>query len=239
MMQVPVPQQRGSSMVFVSQVFGSKNASHEVKHTQVALTMMRLCAERAQAITRPVFNPADSKAMDTPDASPERTLWSAHSTTAPTAWTELHDRVMGGRSTGHAQPHLGQGSEPDHVRFAGHISRDNGGGFASFRLRLADPARLGEARAIALTARGDGGPFKLCLHRQDDWDGVQWQADLSSSNEWTHTSLPLSAFVARRRGRELRERPLAAGDTLYQLGLMSSRTEAGPFWLALARIALR
>ena len=177
--------------------------------------------------------------MSRADTSADRTLWTARSAPASSEWTGLHDQVMGGRSTVDALLQAGEGSEPDHIRFTGQVSRDNGGGFASFRLRLASPAAIYETRAVAITLRGDSGPFKLCLHRQDDWDGVQWQADLSSSNEWTHTSLPLSAFVARRRGRELRERPLAAGDTLYQLGLMSSRTEAGPFWLALARTALR
>ena len=177
--------------------------------------------------------------MNRADTSADRTLWTARSASASPEWTGLHDQVMGGRSTGDALLQAGNGSEPDHIRFTGQVSRDNGGGFASFRLRLASPAAIYETRAVAITLRGDSGPFKLCLHRQADWDGVQWQAELASSSTWARQTLPLSAFVARQRGREVRASPLSAGDTLFQLGLMSSRAQAGPYWLEVARIALR
>jgi hypothetical protein len=176
--------------------------------------------------------------LNEPENSAERMLWTAGPPpTAPT-WTGLHDQVMGGRSQGGAQLQTGDGIEPDHVLFSGQISTDNGGGFASYRMRLPAPIAIGLARAVVLTWRGDGGPFKLCLHRQNDWDGVQWQADLSTPGHWITRELPLSAFVARRRGRELRERPLSPDDALFQLGLMTTRPDPGPFWLALARIAL-
>lgn len=169
----------------------------------------------------------------------ERVLWSADTPCTSPTWVGLHDRVMGGRSEGSAQPQSREGVEPAHVLFSGHIRRDNGGGFASFRLRLPAPVVLDVARAVVLTWRGDGGAFKLCLHRQNDWDGVQWQVDLPTASHWTTQALPLSAFVARRRGRELRERPLCAGDALFQMGLLTASASPGPFGLALARIALR
>jgi len=176
--------------------------------------------------------------MKQPEISTERVLWLASSPPTNPTWEGLHDQVMGGRSQGNAQPQTGDGVKPDHVLFAGQISRDNGGGFASFRLRLGAPVLIGASHTAVLALRGDGGPFKLCLHRQNDWDGVQWQADLTSASEWATQALPLSAFVARRRGREVRERPLSSGDTLFQIGLMTTRPDAGPFWLAVARIAL-
>ena len=177
--------------------------------------------------------------MNPPDTSAERVLWSAAQPAVTPTWFGLHDQVMGGRSEGSAQPQAGSGSEPAHALFSGQISRDNGGGFASFRLPLPAPVVMGAARAVVLTGRGDGGTFKLCLHRQHDGDGVQWQADLATPGNWTTQVLPLSAFVARRRGREVRERALSAEDTLFQLGLMTTRPDPGPFWLAVARIALR
>jgi len=45
MMQVPVPQQRGSSMFSIFQGFGSEIATHKGKHPEVALGRMRLCAQ--------------------------------------------------------------------------------------------------------------------------------------------------------------------------------------------------
>lgn len=164
-------------------------------------------------------------------------LWSTAVQPAP-VWQALHDQVMGGRSQGTAQPQEASNAECAHVLFTGQISRDNGGGFASYRLRLPQGAVIGAAQAAVLTLRGDGGPFKLCLHRQSDWDGVQWQADFLAPSRWTALALPLSAFDPRRRGRAMSERPLAPPDTLLQIGLMTVRPEPGPFWLEMARIAL-
>ena len=177
--------------------------------------------------------------MNEPDTSLEHVLWAAGPEPTTPVWEGLHDQVMGGRSRGSAQPKTGNGVEPHHMLFSGQVSRDNGGGFASFRMRLAAPLVIGASHAVVLTLRGDGGPFKLCLHRQNDWDGVQWQADLDTSGDWTTHALPLSAFVARRRGRKVRERPLSSEDVLFQIGLMMSRPDPGPFWLAVMRIALR
>ena len=49
-------------------------------------------------------------------------------------------------------------------------------------MRLPQPAVIGAAQTARLTLRGDGGPLKLCLHRQSDWDGVQWQADFLAAD---------------------------------------------------------
>jgi hypothetical protein len=152
-------------------------------------------------------------------------------------WTGLHDQVMGGRSSGVAQLMPGNAHDPARVQLAGTVSRDHGGGFASFRLRLAPPRGLGNAQGMALTVRGDGGVYKCCLHRQTDWDGVQWQADFLAPSAWNTLTLPLSAFVARRRGRAAVERALAASDVIHQIGLMAVRPELGAFALCLASIA--
>ena len=177
--------------------------------------------------------------MNQPDTSLERVLWSAASADATATWIGLHDQVMGGRSEGSAQRQAASHSAPAHVLFVGQISRDNGGGFASYRLRLPTPLVIGAAHAVVLVLRGDSGPFKLCLHRQNDGEGVQWQADLATPDHWSTRVLPLSAFVARRRGREVGERPLSGEDTVFQIGLMTTRPNPGPFWLAVARIAVR
>lgn len=176
--------------------------------------------------------------MNTAASPAERLLWSASAAQAP-VWQALHDQVMGGRSQGTARPLARAGNEPAHVLFSGKISTDNGGGFASFRLSLPTPAVLGAAQTALLTLRGDGGPFKLCLHRQNDWEGVQWQADFLAPEIWTALILPLSMFDPRRRGRPMSERPLAPADTLLQIGLMTLRDVPGPFRLAVAQIALR
>ena len=168
-----------------------------------------------------------------------RDLWRATTAQAPDGgWMGLHDQVMGGRSTGAAQLLATSADRPAHLQLSGRVSLDHGGGFASFRCRLTKPQRLGEARSLILVLRGDGGLYKCCLHRQPEADGVQWQADVVAAPDWTTLALPLSHFVARRRGREMCERPWQPDDEIHQIGIMAVRPEPGPFELHLASIAL-
>jgi hypothetical protein len=97
---------------------------------------------------------------------------------------------------------------------------------------------VGCARSVILVLRGDGGVYKCCLHRKTETDGVQWQADLVAPPDWTTLSLPLSGFVARRRGREVLERPWQPDDAIHQIGILAVRTEPGPYQLQLASIVL-
>ena len=75
--------------------------------------------------------------MNQPDPSLERVLWAAGPEPIRPTWEGLHDQVMGGRSQGTAQPEPSDGIEPASVLFSGHISRENGGGFASLRFGCA------------------------------------------------------------------------------------------------------
>jgi hypothetical protein len=168
-----------------------------------------------------------------------RPLWSARTATLPAGgWIGLHDRVMGGRSSGTAQLLTADAENPARLRLRGQVSLDHGGGFASFRCRLTTPQRLGETRSLTLVLRGDGGLYKCCLHRQPEADGVQWQTDMMAPTDWTTLSLPLSRFVARRRGRAMHDRPWQADDAIHQIGILAVRPEPGPFELHLASIAL-
>ena len=137
----------------------------------------------------------------------ERVLWSARPSPSNPAWAGLHDQVMGGRSQGSAQPQAGEGTDPDHVLFSGAISRANGGGFASFRPRLPTPVTIGAAHTVTLTLRGDGGPIKLCLHRQSDWDGVQWQTDFLASATRGPANEPEVKITAREALRQESRKP--------------------------------
>jgi hypothetical protein len=168
-----------------------------------------------------------------------RDLWRAATAPPPDGgWMGLHDQVMGGRSNGRAQLLSTDADRLAHLQLSGQVSLAHGGGFASFRCRLTAPQPLDGARSVVLVLRGDGGVYKCCLHRQPDSDGVQWQADVVAPHDWTTLSLPLSHFVARRRGREMHERPWQPDDVIHQIGIMAVRSEPGPFELHLASIAL-
>lgn len=166
-------------------------------------------------------------------------LWCAGAGHAPAAgWVGLHDQVMGGRSSGIAQWIPADAKDTARLRLTGWVSLDHGGGFASFRLSLVAPHRLGEARSLELVLRGDGGAYKCCLHRHADREGVQWQTGVVAPRNWTRLVLPLSDFVARRRSKTLDERAWQPDDILHQIGILAVRAEPGPFELYLARMAL-
>ena len=95
-------------------------------------------------------------------------------------WSAIDDRVMGGvsRSTLRFDP-------AGHAVFAGTVSADNHGGFASVRSAVAQPeagdfetegGEAGGFDAIELDVRGDGRRYKLNLRTDRSFDGVNYQA---------------------------------------------------------------
>lgn len=166
-------------------------------------------------------------------------LWCANAAAPPAGgWVEVHDRVMGGRSTGTAVWVAAGEHGVAHLHLSGWVSRDHGGGFASFRLQRLPPHRLGAARAVQLQVQGDGGVFKCCLHRSAAWDGVQWQTECFATLGWTTLTQPLAAFTARHRGHPVQAPAWRADDAVAQIGILVSREQAGPFDLRLVAVSL-
>jgi NADH dehydrogenase [ubiquinone] 1 alpha subcomplex assembly factor 1 len=143
-------------------------------------------------------------------------------------WRPTDDVVMGGRSSSGMRAGDGVGV------FAGELSLEQGGGFASVR-RQDQPVDLSACDAIELRVRGDGKRYKLNLRTSDDLDGVVYQAAFETEpGAWQTVRLPLASFAPRFRGR-----PVPGTLDLSQvssLGLLISDRQAGPFRLELATI---
>lgn len=144
-------------------------------------------------------------------------------------WWSIDDTVMGGRSSSAVHPGDRSGI------FAGLLSLQSGGGFASVR-RRDQPVDLSSCDLIELVVRGDGRRYKLNLRLSED--GVVYQADFETQpGAWTTAALELASFVPRWRGRP------AAGALdrrrVKSLGLLISDRQEGPFRLELASIAAR
>ena len=143
-------------------------------------------------------------------------------------WRPTDDVVMGGRSSSAMQAGDGVGV------FAGGVSLERGGGFASVRRRdeLVD---LSACEAIELRVRGDGKRYKLNLRTSDDFDGVVYQAAFeTAAGTWQVARLALASFAPRFRGR-----PVPGTIDLTKvsgLGLLISDRQAGPFRLELASV---
>jgi len=143
-------------------------------------------------------------------------------------WRPTDDVVMGGRSSSAMQAGDGLGV------FAGELSLERGGGFASVRRRdqLVD---LSACDAIELRVRGDGKRYKLNLRASDDFDGVVFQVAFETEvGTWQTSRLVLASFAPRFRGRPVPGTLDLA--RVSSLGLLISDGQAGPFRLELATI---
>lgn len=149
------------------------------------------------------------------------------------SWSAIDDRVMGGvsRSALCFDP-------AGHAVFAGVVSADNNGGFASVR-SLVSPPPVGELDALELEVRGDGRRYKLNLRTDRGLDGINYQAAFeASAGTWARAHLPLAAFRPTHRGRPVGDAPSLHGARIEQLGLMIADRQFGPFALAIRVIGV-
>ena len=148
-------------------------------------------------------------------------------------WRSVDDVVMGGVSRSTFER-----AAPGVARFAGRVSLDFGGGFASCRT-LARAWPTAGATAFVLRVRGDGRTYKFTVRTDDGFDGVQYQARFTpSAGEWTDCTLPIGSFAASFRGRPVPEAPPLDPARVRALGFMIGEKQAGPFELAIGRIAV-
>jgi hypothetical protein len=149
-------------------------------------------------------------------------------------WAPIDDRVMGGVSRSRLRQ-----DPAGFAVFEGTVSLERGGGFASVRCK---PEARGKPDAqfclIELRA-GVGKQFKISLLTDDGLDSLNYQASFApSGKEWQILRLPLEAFRATFRGREVPGAPALDPVRIRQVGLMIAARQAGPFALDVRRIAL-
>lgn len=152
---------------------------------------------------------------------------------AVTEWDAIDDRVMGGASRSTLRHDPG-----GHAVFEGNVSLERNGGFASVRCK---PGERGvpDAQLCLIELRGDPNQFKLSLHTDVGFDGLNYQASFApSGNDWRILSLPLVDFRASFRGREVPGAPRLDPARIRQVGLMIVTRQAGRFQLRIRRISL-
>jgi len=145
-------------------------------------------------------------------------------------WMPVNDVVMGGRSASSFLPSAGGAT------FAGEVSFENGGGFASVRTAARRWPTDG-ARGFTLVVRGDGQRYRFTLRGDDE--SVQYQAGFVAPADWSAVELALADFVPRHRGRTLTHAPPLRASDIRTLGFLIADRQAGPFRLEIASIAAR
>jgi len=145
-------------------------------------------------------------------------------------WGIINDSVMGGISeSGLAL------LEEDALLFAGNVSLENNGGFASMR---SAPTEFGltDQEGIRLTVRGDGNTYRLRLYANNQ-SGVAYEAPFATTaGEWLTIQLPFSEFAPTIRGRVLSEYAALDPNNINVVGIMIRDYQEGEFVLSVASI---
>ncbi len=144
-------------------------------------------------------------------------------------WQPVDDQVMGGRSASRAE--LADGA----LLFAGDLSLEHGGGFASIRSPAADFGLQG-CTGLSLLARGDGRRYKLGLRLDAAFDGIVYQAPFTPGGDWGEILLPFAAFTPTYHGQPLPQAPPLEPGRIQRFGLLVADRQEGRFRLEIARI---
>ena len=150
------------------------------------------------------------------------------------SWRIVNDSVMGGRS----QSEMSRVG--DHrARFAGTLSLENNGGFASVR-GLVEPLDLREFDRFALRVRGDGRRYQLRIRSDGRLDGVAYRREFETIRDaWIVVEIDFAALEPSFRGRVLKDWPPLDLEAIKQIGLLLGDKKPGPFALEIDWIEVR
>ena len=146
--------------------------------------------------------------------------------TDSTRWYAVNDGVMGGVS----QSNIRRTGEGTGV-FAGVLSLENNGGFASVRA-VVGRRDLSDDAGLEIRVRGDGRTYQLRLRTDDRFDGIAYRAYFETSDgEWTTARIPFAEFVPTFRGRTLTDVPPLDTSRIHQVAFMLADKKPGSFSL--------
>jgi monofunctional biosynthetic peptidoglycan transglycosylase len=115
--------------------------------------------------------------------------------------------------------------------FAGRLSLENNGGFASVRRRPAVYALSG-TDGVVLRIRGDGRSYQFRVRTHDRFDGVAYRALFDTDAErWETVRIPFSDFRATYRGRPVPGAPPLDPKEIRQIGFLIADKRSGSFRL--------
>jgi len=145
-------------------------------------------------------------------------------------WRAVNDGVMGGVSAG------GFRVVDESGVFAGELSLDHGGGFASVRRAIGVGSLAGTA-GLWLRVRGDGRYYQCRLGSADLGEGMSYAAGFeTAAGEWREIALRWSAFEAVFRGRLVPDAPPLVPGRIDRVGFLLADRRPGPFRLEIAAI---
>jgi monofunctional biosynthetic peptidoglycan transglycosylase len=178
------------------------------------------------ALALPVAWPAVPVATPVGDVLGEQKTLIDFSDADRSEWYVINDGVMGGVS----QSDIRRTDQGTGV-FAGVLSLENNGGFASVRV-VVGLQDLSTYAGLEFRVRGDGRAYQLRLRTNDGFDGIAYRAHFETlDGEWTTKRIPFDEFLPTFRGRTLRDAPPLDTSRIRQLSFMLADKKPGPFSL--------
>ena len=146
-------------------------------------------------------------------------------------WRVINDGVMGWISSS-----TWNITENGAAVFAGNVSLENNGGFASVRSAVGT-YDLSKYKGIVLRIKGDGKRYNLNLKTDAEFDSILYQAEFGTEKEkWQLIKLPFSKFVPTYHGFVPPDAPKLDTKEIRRFGFLIADKQQGPFRLEIAWI---
>ena len=143
-------------------------------------------------------------------------------------WGIVNDGVMGGISQSNIYL-----NEANNIIFAGNVSLENNGGFASIR-RGFDGTQLKESSTFLLRVKGDGNIYKFRLTMKGSY--ANYSADFKTTkDQWVDIEIPVENFKPYYFGRSIRA-PKLKVHKVNSMGILISDKQEGAFALEIEYI---
>ena len=141
-------------------------------------------------------------------------------------WTAVNDGVMGGLSQ--SRPEI---TEAGNLLFAGNVSLENNGGFASIR-HNAESMQVERGEGVMLRVKGDGKKYQFRIRTSDRFDGIAYKVDFETKEGvWLEFRFPWNVFIATFRGRTIEDAPALKPLNIRQIGFLIADQQEGSFKL--------
>ncbi|WP_246255374.1 CIA30 family protein [Cyclobacterium plantarum] len=146
-------------------------------------------------------------------------------------WEIQNDRVMGGVSSSSLQK-----TEQGHALFAGSVSLENNGGFASLQYHFPSKNMEGYQTAI-LTLKGDGKRYQFRI-KENLSDRASYIYTFTTSGNWQTLEIPLREMRPVFRGKKL-GLPNFSADSIQELRFLIGNKKEEDFRLEIKKIELK
>jgi monofunctional biosynthetic peptidoglycan transglycosylase len=147
-------------------------------------------------------------------------------------WRIINDGVMGGISRSSIER-----TDSGNGVFAGVVSLENNGGFASCRRRSAS-FNLDDYSGILLRVKGDGQTYKFRVRMDDEFVGVAYSWDFETvDDKWLDIRLPFDRSTPTMFGQPVPNAPSLQPEEIRQIGFLISDKQAGPFELEIDHVS--